>query len=88
MDYLSAGTQDLTYFSLRLGLIEELFRRTQPPLILDESFSKQDNQRLQRLISALSHHLREQHGQALLFTCHDRESTAALAVHDCNLLHL
>lgn len=88
VDYLSAGTQDLTYFSLRLGLIEELFRRTQPPLILDESFSKQDNQRLQRLISALSHHLREQHGQALLFTCHDRESTAALAVHDCNLLHL
>ncbi len=50
LGYLSAGTQDITYVSLRLALISSLFRSNLPSIIFDESFSRLDNQRLSQML--------------------------------------
>ena len=56
LEYLSAGTQDAAYVSLRLALINTLFRKNLPTVIFDESFCKLDSTRLEsmmRLVSTL-----------------------------------
>ena len=73
-EYLSAGTQELVYLSLRMALLDLLYRE-KPPVCFDESFAHQDDGRLRRAISTLAT-LAAGGQQCLLFTCHTRESQA------------
>ena len=75
-EYMSAGTRDAAYLSLRFALIELLYNGKKPPLIFDESFSRLDDGRFLcavRVISQMS-----QNGvQALLFTSQTRDAALA-----------
>ena len=71
VSYMSAGTQDLAYLSLRMALIDLLYRE-KPPVCFDESFSHLDDGRASRMIELL-HAMGESGQQCLLFTCHTRE---------------
>jgi uncharacterized protein YhaN len=76
---MSTGTQDLTYLSLRMALIDLLYREEKPPVCFDESFAFQDDARTERILRAL--YDRSAEGQQnLIFTCHKRESEAAVRV--------
>lgn len=71
LDVLSAGTQDAAYLCLRLALISLLYRSSEPPMIYDEAFIRQDDVRLSNLLRLIS----VQKSQSLIFTSNDREST-------------
>ncbi|MCQ2436063.1 MAG: AAA family ATPase [Clostridia bacterium] len=72
VDMLSAGTTDIAYISLRLALIDVLYRQSVPPFIFDESFMRMDNERLKNSLSMLVE-FGSGGAQSLLFTCHGRE---------------
>lgn len=69
-DKLSAGTIDQIYFSLRMGLTEEIIDKNLP-LILDECFSQYDDLRLESILKFLIQ--KEEKRQIIIFTCHNRE---------------
>jgi len=71
VDYLSAGTKDIAYVSLRLALAELIYENERPPLIFDESFARLDDSRLARMLDMLSAAAKN---QILILTCHRRES--------------
>lgn len=73
-EWLSSGTQDLVYLSLRLALVDLLYREA-PPLCFDESFAHLDEGRLCHTVGALAATAAEGR-QCLLFTCHKREWAA------------
>lgn len=54
VEYLSEGTKDLAYVSLRRALCRALFGDNCPPLIYDESFARIDESRLGRILTMLS----------------------------------
>ena len=87
LDYLSAGTRDLAYIGLRLALIDLLFREGTPPLMFDESFSHQDNDRASRLFKLL-YLLSTEGQQSIIFTCHDREGKLAARMGNVKLIKL
>ncbi len=73
IDFMSAGTRDLAYISLRLSLIGLLYHKSNPPLFFDESFARLDDDRL----SAMCGLLREYAGegsQIFLFTSQHRDA--------------
>ncbi|MCQ2770310.1 MAG: AAA family ATPase [Clostridia bacterium] len=72
VDYLSAGTTDIAYISLRIALIDVLYRKSIPPFIFDESFMRMDNERMTNSLKLLCD-FGETGTQSLLFTCHGRE---------------
>lgn len=74
-EYMSAGTQDIAYLSLRMALID-LLCDEMPPLFFDESFAHQDDTRADGLIAAVRA-LTDEGKQIFLFTCHTRESQMA-----------
>ena len=76
-EWLSTGTQDLVYLSLRLALVDLLYRE-KPPICFDESLAHQDDGRLARVVSTLAACAGEGQ-QCLLFTCHGREREAVQA---------
>ncbi len=84
LDVLSAGTQDAAYLSLRMALITLLYRRTLPPMIYDEAFSRQDDKRLENLLRLI----RMQACQSIIFTSNDRDATAMRRLGDFNLIRL
>lgn len=51
IDYLSEGTKDLAYISLRLALVELLYLKAKPPILFDESFARLDDARLENTLS-------------------------------------
>lgn len=53
IDYLSEGTKDLAYVSLRLALVALLFSKDKPPMIFDESFARLDDKRLENTFGVL-----------------------------------
>lgn len=68
-DYLSTGYQDLASFASRAALVDVLFRREEPILILDDPFVNFDAEKLQRariLLEELSKKY-----QIIYFTCHE-----------------
>ena len=81
-EYLSAGTKDLTYLALRLGLIKTLFAENNLPLVFDESFARLDNRRLATVFSYLDKYAKDG-GQVLLFTSGKREGKCAAAIGNC-----
>ena len=70
-DYLSAGTKDLAYLSLRLALADLLFGGNGVPMVLDDTFGHLDDERLSAALALLSEEAKRH--QLLLFTCTDRE---------------
>ena len=73
LDYLSAGTKDSAYLSLRLALADLLFGGNGMFLVLDDAFVRLDDERLASALSLLSE-TASRH-QILLFTCTGREET-------------
>ena len=71
-DFMSAGTRDAAYISLRSALMRVLFEDDAPPMIYDESFARIDEKRLSKILSMLS---QEKGTQSLVFTCRELEST-------------
>jgi len=76
LEYLSAGTRDLAYVSLRLALVDLLYKNEKPPLIFDESFAHQDKNRTALALALLSAE-GERGIQSLLFTCRGVEAESA-----------
>lgn len=73
--YLSAGTADLLYLSVRLALCELTCPADDPcPLVLDDTLVNFDDARAKRAM-ALFHEI-AQHRQIILFTCHERDCPA------------
>ena len=70
LEALSAGTQDAAYLSLRIALVNLLYRKALPPMLYDESFARQDDSRLEKLLRMI-------HGQeiqSLIFTSNGRDA--------------
>jgi len=75
VDFLSGGTRDLTYISLRMALIDMLYTE-KPPTLFDESFAHQDNARARSMMKAIKA-LSGIGQQSFIFTCREREAALA-----------
>ena len=75
VDFLSGGTRDLTYISLRMALIDMLYTE-KPPVCFDESFAHQDNARAKSMMKAIKK-LADDGQQSFIFTCREREASLA-----------
>lgn len=69
--YLSSGTYDQIYLALRLGIIDIIFEYKKVPIILDESFTQYDDNRLKTMLDII--YKRVYKNQIILFTCQKRE---------------
>ncbi len=67
--YMSAGTSDITYVSLRLSLSELISGGKTIPTVFDESFSRLDDKRLTNMLNLLSN----EKGQVIVLTSNGRE---------------
>lgn len=76
VEFLSEGTKDVAYISLRRALTGVLFAGTRPPLIYDESFARVDETRLSRVLSLLSSQ-EAGNAQSILLTCRKLEADIA-----------
>ena len=74
-EILSRGTADLTYLSLRVSLMNELFPTERPPMILDESFAHVDEKRMRGFFGALESAVGS--GQYIILTCRGDEMRIA-----------
>ena len=71
IDQVSAGTGDQIYFAVRLGMIDLLSPKVKLPLILDDAFSRYDDERLSKILKLLRQEAK--HRQILIFSCQIRE---------------
>lgn len=65
-EYLSNGSRDQLYLSLRLALIKFLFKDKEVPIVFDEVFLQYDDIRRERGIKLISE---ENLAQTIIFTC-------------------
>jgi len=82
IEYMSAGTGDVAYLSLRFALIELLYEGVKPPLVFDESFSRLDDGRYRNVLE-LIRTMSERGVQTLLFTSQTRDSRIAEEIGGC-----
>lgn len=76
VDYLSSGTADQAYLSLRLALSSLLCEKGEAlPILLDDALTQYDDTRLNSALSFLSDYAKEH--QIALFTCHSQVSETA-----------
>ncbi len=73
-DYLSAGTRDSAYLSLRLALADMLFGGCGVPILLDDAFVRIDDTRLRMMSGALNEAAKKH--QIFILTHSDRELAA------------
>jgi uncharacterized protein YhaN len=73
VDFMSAGTSDLVYISLRLSLASLLSPVGYPPVIFDESFARFDDNRLNGIFRILSARA-DEGGQVILLTSQKRDA--------------
>lgn len=73
-DYLSAGTRDSAYLSLRLALADMLFGGCGVPIVLDDAFVRIDDSRLKMMSGALAEAAKKH--QIIIMTHGDREINA------------
>ena len=72
-DYMSTGTKNLAYISLRLSISDMLGAENPIPTIFDEATAHLDDNRARQFLKVLSD--RADSGvQHILFTCHKREA--------------
>lgn len=69
---LSAGTQDAAYLALRIALCGLIYRKEEPPMICDESFSRMDDRRTAAMLGLLASRT-----QSLVLTANGREAKLA-----------
>ena len=67
IDYLSAGLYDLVYICKRFALIDLLFKKEKPAIILDDPFANFDDDKLE-VAKNLLKELKDDY-QIILFTC-------------------
>ncbi len=84
---LSAGTTDIAYISLRLALVDLLCKKTLPPFVFDESFSRVDEGRLVSALKLLDNAFGKG-AQTLILSCHDREKRAAEKLAGANFVSI
>ena len=71
--YLSRGTYDELYLSLRLALCDTILPKEEaPPMILDDALVNFDDERTERTLRYLKDLAKTR--QIILFTCHTREA--------------
>ncbi|MGM9653703.1 MAG: ATP-binding protein [Eubacteriales bacterium] len=87
VEYLSEGTKDIAYISLRRALTGALFSGARPPLIYDESFARVDEARLERILSMLSASGGDG-GQSIVLTCRRLEGEIAAKNGGVSLIRL
>ena len=75
-DFLSGGTQDMTYIAVRMALIDMLYTEN-PPICFDESFAHQDKVRAKSMMEAIRYLSEEEGKQSFIFTCRARETALA-----------
>ncbi len=70
LDYLSSGTADQAYLSLRLALSDLLTEENGAlPIILDDALAQYDDNRTKTALKFLSDY--SKNGQIIMFTCHN-----------------
>lgn len=72
-DFLSGGSEDAAYVSLRRALCSVILRNEAPLQIYDESFCQLDDKRLKNVLNILS----SDRSQSIVFTCRKDELTGA-----------
>jgi len=70
--FLSHGSMEQLYLSLRLAMADLIYKNGKVPLILDEAFSSYDEERLKRVLAYLKKCTDRY--QIFIFTCHRREA--------------
>ncbi|MDD7792795.1 AAA family ATPase [Clostridium sp. 'White wine YQ'] len=70
-ELLSNGAWDQVYLSLRLALVDMLFKEEKVPLIFDDAFVQYDDNRLKNVLEVLSEISYKR--QIILFSCQKRE---------------
>lgn len=74
--YLSAGTYDQAYLSLRLALSSLMFENAENlPVLLDDVLTRYDDKRAQTALEFLKEY--SDNGQIIMFTCHRSLCSAA-----------
>lgn len=69
LDYLSSGTVDQAYLSLRLALSSLIFEENKTlPVLLDDALTQYDDNRAEAALKYLKQHA--ENGQIIMFTCH------------------
>ena len=67
--YLSAGTYDQAYLSLRLALSDLIFENAESlPILLDDTLTQYDDKRAETALKYLKEY--SENGQIIMFTCH------------------
>ncbi len=85
LDYLSSGTQDQAYLSLRLALAELINEESSLPVILDDSLAQYDDTRTKIALTFLKDYAQD--GQIIMFTCHNSVITLSKDL-DANIIRL
>lgn len=69
LDYLSSGTVDQAYLSLRLALSSLMFEGSENlPILLDDALTQYDDNRAKTALEYLKNYA--ENGQIIMFTCH------------------
>ncbi len=74
VEFLSEGTKDAAYISLRIALVQTMYGEVLPPMIFDDCFARLDRTRLSGIMAVLSS---DKVPQALVFTCRTPERKAS-----------
>ncbi len=72
VDFLSEGTKDASYISVRAALVKVMYSEETPPMIFDECFARLDRARLCSVMEILAE---EGMPQSVVFTCRTEEIT-------------
>ncbi len=68
-DYLSNGYQDLVSLCARLALVDVIYRKEKPMIVLDDPFTNLDEEKIKRALLLLQEIGKER--QIIYFTCHN-----------------
>lgn len=82
--YLSSGTVDQAYLSLRLALSELICDGKETlPIMLDDALTQYDDNRMKTALEFLAQYSKQ--GQVIMFTCHNSISKAAKELGKANI---
>jgi|GEM_PF-2302116 len=76
VDFLSEGTKDASYLSIRAALVKVMYGDEMPVMIFDECFARLDEDRLALMLGILSS---DGMPQSLVFTCRSEEASSVNA---------
>ncbi|MNO37610.1 recombination protein F [compost metagenome] len=85
--YLSRGTAEQLYLSMRLALSDAVSGQLKLPILLDDLFVNFDHSRMTGALSVIQT-VSEQH-QVIMMTCHDHIAQGVMnKLPDCQIIHL